>query len=166
MNKNLCFLIMTLIFLVPISYSLINMNSELTVSRLLLNNNNTKLIVFSIFFALVIFTLEYEKLRKNRFSYYFMYFFGMSCLLFCFFNPKDKCHFIYAIVAFFSIVAWLMTNAKNDLFLTSMLFLQLTCSVILFNETMSKENPNVFKEEIIFLLIMFVSYLYIHFKNK
>ena len=165
MNKNLCFLIMTLIFLIPISYSLITMDGKLSVSKLLLNNN-TKLIIFSIFLVLTIFTLEYEKLRKNKFSYYFMYFFGMSCLLFCFFNPNDKCHLIYAFVAFFSVFAWLMTNAKNDLFLTSMLFFQLICSVFLFNEVMTKENPNVFKGEIIFLLIMFVSYIYIHFKNK
>ena len=165
MNRNLCFTILTIMFFIPIIYSIVNINTEITVSRLLINEK-TYIILFGLFMIMTILTLEYEKMRKNRLSYYFMFFFGMSCLLFCFFHPLDKCHFMYAFLAFFAIVCWLFVNAKKDLFLTSMLFLQLTCSAYLFNAVLMKNKPNVFIGELLFLLIMFVSYFYIHLKNK
>jgi len=165
MNRNLCFTILTLLFFIPIIYSIVNINTEITVSRLLFNQN-TYLIIFGLFMIMTIFVLEYEKMRKNRLSYYFMYFFGISCILFCFYHPYDRCHLMYAFLAFFAIIGWLFVNAKNDVFLSSLLFIQLICSTYLFNAVLMKKKPNVFIGELIFLLIMFVSYVYIHLKNK
>ena len=165
MNRNLCFTILTLMFFIPIIYSIVNINTEVTVSRLLFNEK-TYLIIFGLFMIMTIFVLEYEKMRKNRLSYYFMYFFGISCILFCFYHPRDKCHLMYAFLAFFAIIGWLFVNAKNDVFLSCLLFIQLICSTYLFNAVLMKKKPYVFIGELIFLLIMFVSYVYIHLKNK
>ena len=165
MNRNLCFTILTIMFFIPIIYSIVNINTEITVSRLLINEK-TYIILFGLFMIMTIFALEYEKMRKNRLSYYFMYFFSISCILFCFFHPHDKCHLMYAFVAFFAIVGWLFINAKNDVVLSCLLFIQLICSTYLFNAVLMKKRPDVFTGELIFLLVMFISYLYIHLKNK
>ena len=159
------FMIMTIIFMLPIVYSLVNKDAEKTVSRLIINEKYY-LVSFAAFLILGCLTLQYEKLRKNQFSYYFMYFFTACCLLFCFFHPKEPCHILYAILAFFSVVCWLFTNSKNDAFLTTMLFLQLICSVYLYIGFNVSKMPNLLIGEVVFLLIMFFSYSYIHIKNK
>lgn len=165
MNRNLCFTVLTILFFIPILYSIINMNTENTISSLLINSK-TNIILFVLFLIMTIFALEYEKMRKNRLSYYFMYFFSISCILFCFFHPHDKCHLMYAFVAFFAIVGWLFINAKKDVVLSCLLFIQLICSTYLFNAVLMKKKPDVFTGELIFLLVIFISYLYIHLKNK
>ena len=165
MNRNLCFTILTIMFFIPITYSLININTEITISRLLINSK-TNIILFILFLIMGIFALEYEKMRNNRLSYYFMYFFSISCILFCFFHPYDKCHLMYAFVAFFAIVGWLFVNAKNDVVLSCLLFIQLICSTYLSNAVLMKKKPKVFVGELIFLIVIFISYLYIHLKNK
>jgi len=161
----MCFMFMTIIFMLPIVYSLLNKDAERTVSRLIINEKYY-LVTFAAFLILGCLTLQYEKLRKNQFSYYFMYFFTACCLLFCFFHPKEHCHVLYAILAFFSVVCWLFTNSKNDIFLTTMLFLQLICSVYLYIGFNVSKMPNILIGEVVFLLIMFFSYSYIHVKNK
>ena len=71
---------------------------------------------------------------------------------------------MYAFVAFFAIVGWLFVNAKNDVVLSSLLFIQLICSTYLFNAVLMKKKPNVFVGELIFLIVIFISYVYIHLK--
>ena len=61
----MCFMFMTIIFMLPIVYSLLNKDAERTVSRLIINEKYY-LVTFAAFLILGCLTLQYEKLRKKE----------------------------------------------------------------------------------------------------
>ena len=148
-------------YLVPICYVYFTYNSNTSVSNIICNDDCKHYILF--FMLLMgIGTLLYEFERNDTYSQIAISILLIGIYGLIYVNEKNKIHYIFAGLAFMSILFFMIRHCYaigcNSILLSSLILEILVLLIILTNI-----NENIFYGEIVYILNFAFYYLYLHF---
>lgn len=159
MTANIFFTLIILITIIPIYYAIYNRtNNERSISTIVTDQNGNHKKFFLLMSILGFITIQYEKLRKNKLSYYAMCFIIANILILCFFHPKSPCHTSYASLAFFAMIIFMIIHMNKANILKLFLTLELIAAAYLLISF-----PKVFYGQVGFIGLFILYYCCLHF---
>lgn len=162
MTTNIFFTLIILITVIPISYAIYNRTkNERSISTIVTDQNGNHKKFFLLMSILGLVTIQYEKLRKNKLSYYAMCFIIANILILSFFHPDSACHTSYASLAFFAMIIFMIIHMNKANVLKLILTLELIAAAYLFISF-----PKVFYGQVSFVALFMLYFCCLHFIDR